>query len=1180
MSQTTPVYDQEKNLYLNPDDNTYLFKHKDEFYPIDFLNQPQFKDFQLGSRGIITKKSQDPPQIPVVRSEVECQANQFLIETQQDIFKLSYQEFIEKHHDIRSKIKYLLTHPTLIPVIPGDDQLTNPITGKKIDPNSQIYKDLQVIYKVVGNKFIPKKTFKHYYNHNTGRIVKNDGSVIKKLQRQGDSIIVSENNTIITYHVRQNPSRFDSRMNITHVDPGFRSPVDHIHSSIIAHMIRNNITDQNNNQQIIIVTFTTNMNGNDINHHLFTTKLGDDLATFLQGIENIIKDKQFVYLGSDTKDFILTKITITQIDLSPAGGCNFANITYDQISEINPNATSIKYLSVIIDSQIRYVRNYPSFNYNCGIIAIISFIVDKLPQRIKPIAKKINVEKFTIVNKNRIAQQLRKQFDLQDEKPLNFKQMIEIAKFFNIGINFVNINRRTKITSHPIDGQPSINILYVYFHFFCLIDIDDPIHQQQDPNKIIDIDKLAEFLFDLNYRDQKLKPTRMIVKDDGQCYPTSQIINPHQGLIPNRQIAPYLNKKLQKMHQDDDIDPDKIAFFLSDKYFSHIIVIRQQDTETKMTIPQFIDHLQNNHYHALISYDSRFNEERNIIDYLVQNNHQIIQKMIKQDFHNCLYLSTGNITFFKILGIRFFDLSKYFNLNFDQLRQQYQVPQHYTHLHAIQHIYLENHKIIFEKYNWYSFNVSSIPQLAYNSWLLSLWQNSSHILKDSFHPHSTIYINAFNPNDTENIDKFNQRIKSALHGAYMFPLIKSFNSDPNNMPTQDFLVKLDISSCYPSVMYNNPYPLGSPITFTKNQINFIKDYVKENGYYPLGFYSIDYLTPPDQVHQIPIFPSKHQGRLSWRHYLEKQNGVFSSVLINHALKTKIHTILDIKGAYIWVDKTFFKKHSQKFNLVATSITNGLFDKFVEDNYIDKETSDCQHHKMIAKFKLNSLYGKLIEKSINTNNKFIENIQQLEQLIKDDQREIVSITTFPESSLINVSQDQTEKFKEFINQPQYGVLIIDYARVKMHKLFPLFDVYNIMTDCIFVKNSQYQQVLKSHPHLFYQPQEIKQPSHLLQYKLGKLVNEMPDAKIIQADFFRPNICRYTYMDKDGQTHHVTKYPGMNDVQFEHFNKKTQIDQIIKKGNFYVNQPKTVDNSIWKGMDFDPNTNRYTPIIGTC
>lgn len=318
----------------------------------------------------------------------------------------------------------------------------------------------------------------------------------------------------------------------------------------------------------------------------------------------------------------------------------------------------------------------------------------------------------------------------------------------------------------------------------------------------------------------------------------------------------------------------------------------------------------------------------------------------------------------------------------------------------------------------------------------------------------------------------------------------------DKVKSQGCLRAVDVSSLYPSSMAFNPYPVGghdeidgfqlelmngiaskfsTDLDFSSDNVfspaemdKRITDLKSMDGWPQVGMFYVKYI--PNQKLSIPILPRKEKQLLLWD--LISSEGWYNSVDIENAIVFGYHVEF-IRG-YQWMDTSFIFK-------------DVIMDLFTIKQMAE-ENGDATL-RSIAKLLMNSMYGKLLQRPIDSASYLVYNDYDLASFMKhylwtgfesvgvdnlcllahgikkplaEDDNGIVQWS----DSNQDVEKEDGTKSEWVDGQPIHlGSLILGYSRRIMLKYFcasnPSMNVestaYYTDTDSIFLSNDQFESL---------------------------------------------------------------------------------------------------------------------------
>ena len=475
------------------------------------------------------------------------------------------------------------------------------------------------------------------------------------------------------------------------------------------------------------------------------------------------------------------------------------------------------------------------------------------------------------------------------------------------------------------------------------------------------------------------------------------------------------------------------------------------------------------------------------------------------------------------------DMKLFFKYEFDELCQKMNIKTDLTnpfnYMIAMQDTFFSLENTLFSLSNVSMINHSTINSFAEYSWKKILQQKYPSII---FHKLSK--------------SQYDITI-AAKYGAYMFCLKHFFKSRGEN----DFLRKIDCSSLYAFIMYFYYFPIGPAHTLTADEILDLNNNLGKL----IEKYSIlhIYYQAPKNI-RVAILPKHDKESLVWN--LEDSSGTFTSHLINLAIK-KGYKITKIVSGISW-----------------NETSNLIFRDFVKPIYVCKELSRDTNQVLnkAAKQLLVGLYGRSFPNQGDIKSETCTTHKEVSNTCSKS-LPISMIPNFVKKTLLVSTRDANSN----LNKAYYlGVFILDYSRIYMNEIIDFLDIedtpfYGIFTDSIYITQKQYEKLENSN--YFYKTMpdnltETEQHDFLINNNLGKFRDDL-DGKIYEAYFYRPNICRFKYIDNDNKDSFKCKYPGVRNcmIKYEDFDRKDNSYTYLTKT--FKTVYKSVSPDLWTGMD---------------
>jgi hypothetical protein len=314
---------------------------------------------------------------------------------------------------------------------------------------------------------------------------------------------------------------------------------------------------------------------------------------------------------------------------------------------------------------------------------------------------------------------------------------------------------------------------------------------------------------------------------------------------------------------------------------------------------------------------------------------------------------------------------------------------------------------------------------------------------------------------------------------------KIINGELKYDEIDDYMMYLDKVSLYPYVMSKEFYPTGK--CFATNIYNKDK----------LGIYEIEYISNKKLL--IPVLPRRENKQLIWD--LKDSKGWYSSVDIENALK-RGYKINIIQG-YYWSEK------------------KQVFKKYIEHMFKKKENAvKGSNTYNMYKVGMNAIYGKTMQRDIFKKSKIVDNVMNIQLLMKNNDVYIDSIRgtgkTMIEYEPIDINSEESKK------PVHMGIFILAYSRQEMLKSYDLFNtkesmMYNCDTDSLFVENKYCNKIKYGN-------------------KIGDLSNDLKnEGRIIKAIFIAPKLYSLIYINNKNEIKYKFVGKGIqnNKLNWEHY-----------------------------------------------
>ena len=299
-------------------------------------------------------------------------------------------------------------------------------------------------------------------------------------------------------------------------------------------------------------------------------------------------------------------------------------------------------------------------------------------------------------------------------------------------------------------------------------------------------------------------------------------------------------------------------------------------------------------------------------------------------------------------------------------------------------------------YNLEQINITSYLTLSHMAY--RIWQSNLDELVEI-------------PNDLE---KYNF-IRQAIYGARTYPQKRNFESKHHQdvvegkmtyeelKKTGEYIYNADVTSLYSAVMKGVPgicevkYPTG----FSRWSDEPEKEYNDQK----LGFYEVLFSCPDIRIPVLPRKKSNIDG-LEWS--LLDGKGIYTNVDIENAISSG-YTVEFIGACLVW------------------DTSGDVFGTYVDRYYEMKAKAETEKNptvRSIAKLLLNSIYGKMLQRSIPERTNIISKYQDLLDVLRDN--DLSEISLLGNGNLLVSST--VKDIQSTISKPtQLGCFILAYSR---------------------------------------------------------------------------------------------------------------------------------------------------------
>lgn len=636
------------------------------------------------------------------------------------------------------------------------------------------------------------------------------------------------------------------------------------------------------------------------------------------------------------------------------------------------------------------------------------------------------------------------------------------------------------------------------------------------------------------------------------CKRQLKVDNEKHRCDPNR--IKFMNRHLQ-LNKTKIVEPRYIKRKTKLDYVSEVITYRTTNEFVKgVLVPVKIDwfnkvHKTSKNIDDFISEITSLTEPKYIVSYggsEIDFNFLVSQfNKQKVEINNIIRKDTDIITM-TVNNCKFIDLKLFIDVEYSKALNDF-------NCNNLQELFTIFNDIIYEKENANITEFVSLSDSTYSFWTRTV---------------------------REPIEIFNDTtkfifVKQGNYGARCYPMKREFKSKNYEQIVSgklgyeqilDYLIYLDASSLYSASSVDREFPVGISEWRQDSENQF-----KQN---KIGFYKIRF-SPPKNL-RVPILPRhKQDGGLEWSLY--DGEGVYTSVDIKSALKHN-YKITFIGDCLVW-EKT----------------SSLLYNEYVNKWYETKSKCSGSLQK-VAKLLLNGLTGKMNQKPITSETKFINSYEEFIEYIQDcDDLDFTNLSNeYP--LLVEVNNKKLEA--DNIKKPNHlGAFIYAYSRSIMLNFMEAIDP--TLTTCMYLYQDTDSMLVdaKSYDILYCKGLICDKENP----KLGFLCNDLhkkdcPYPKVIYSKFLAPKTGRVEYIDKNnvmylkdngkllakaipkkdsltGETKLISELYDKDhvEIKFNSFKKKDfTISQVERKRNFNDNYTgmTLVNNDYYpKGYIFD-------------
>jgi hypothetical protein len=242
---------------------------------------------------------------------------------------------------------------------------------------------------------------------------------------------------------------------------------------------------------------------------------------------------------------------------------------------------------------------------------------------------------------------------------------------------------------------------------------------------------------------------------------------------------------------------------------------------------------------------------------------------------------------------------------------------------------------------------------------------------------------------------------------------------------KDYLLDLDVVSLYPTAMHDFEYPVG------KQQPTNVFMEGK------MGLYEVLFTCPDNLAN--PYLPIREKTSLAWQCIPGEHRGVYTNVDLEEA-RSRGYTFKVISGWY-WEE------------------TAPIFRDYVKHYFeLKKKATKGSPMYELCKLRLNSLYGKQIQRPVTTQLQFVNQEQELWLQTYCESHKIVELRDFGDCFMVISEPEDEVSLNRAINKPtQLGAFILSYSRKVMGKYCDLLNPTNCYADLPYYGDTDSLQV---------------------------------------------------------------------------------------------------------------------------
>ena len=391
--------------------------------------------------------------------------------------------------------------------------------------------------------------------------------------------------------------------------------------------------------------------------------------------------------------------------------------------------------------------------------------------------------------------------------------------------------------------------------------------------------------------------------------------------------------------------------------------------------------------------------------------------------------------------------------------------------------------------------------------------------------------------------KENEMCRQSIYGGRCLPRQREFRTKNKTIEyskIDDYLVYLDISGMYVSIMLNEMFPYDEGNYATNKELDKYNKLIIEGKnileYLP-KFYIAEVDIQPNPNDLEPPIGRHENGKLIWD--CSRRSGWYNSIDVANTLESR-GTLYKIEKMYYW------KKEAKVFE---TWMKKTLEIKQEGDRLNKIEAGSGDAMRSFGKTSGNATYGQMLKKDHNDVIEFINNIADKDKFMNDNVlKQLILNQDDPEGLHIFIGERILDINKQLTSRSVFlGSFILSYTRRLLNKIFNCIygddryrqegitkQIYYGDTDSLLVHCTQINKLIKG---------------GFIGNENGKLTDDLnknfvkPDgsfefAKVIAYFGQAPKSYGYKYVSPNNSIHEKVKIKGINQKDCEFINPLTQ------------------------------------------